>query len=218
MIEIEIIWAFVTFRRPSPYNNMWRVVSVYDKRDDFAFWIVNFLHMDSNIPIYISQLVRYACFFIDFSRLSSRLNQQRSKSLSKFFQRHGVNIKKYQTTMGDETGNQRLNSLAISFIKAFTNPFNTLSVSVCCVRGRYLNMRALSFTAWLTCVVSSLINALHFFGYFPTHIPSLRSSCKWLLLKFSTIVTGFNGAESNCGIRRILGILYWRTVLDFFMF
>ena len=164
MIEIEIIWAFVTFRRPSPY--MWRVVSVYDKRDDFAFWIVNFLHMDSNIPIYISQLVRYACFFIDFSRLSSRLNQQRSKSLSKFFQRHGVNIKKYQTTMGDETGNQRLNGLAISFIKAFTNPFNTLSVSVGCVRRRYLNMRALSFTAWLTCVFSSLINALHFLAIF----------------------------------------------------
>ena len=218
MIEIEITWAFVTFRRPSPY--MWRVVSVYDKRDDFAFWIVNFLHMDSNIPIYISQLVRYACLFIDFSRLSSRLNQQRSKSLSKFFQRHGVNIKKYQTTMGDETGNQRLNGLAISFIKAFTNRFNTLSVSVGCVRRRYLNMRALSFTAWLTCVFSSLINALYFFGYFPTHIPcrSLRSSCKWLLLKFSTIGIGFNGAESNCGIRRILGILYWRTVLDFFMF
>ena len=103
--------------------------------------------MDSNIPIYISQLVRYACLFIDFSRLSSRLNQQRSKSLSKFFQRHGVIIKKYQTTMGDETGNQRLNGLAISFIKAFTNPFNTLSVSVGCVRRRYLNMRALSFTA-----------------------------------------------------------------------
>ena len=49
--------------------------------------------------------------------------------------------------MGDETGNQRLNGLAISFIKAFTNLFNTLSVSVGCVRGRYLNMRALSFTA-----------------------------------------------------------------------
>ena len=49
--------------------------------------------------------------------------------------------------MGDETGNQRLNDLVISFIKAFINPFNTLSVSVDCVRGRYLNMRALSFTA-----------------------------------------------------------------------
>ena len=40
--------------------------SVYDKRDDFDFRIVNFPHMDSNIPtnpaygIHISQLVRFA--------------------------------------------------------------------------------------------------------------------------------------------------------------
>ena len=40
-------------------------LSVYDKRDDFSFRIVNFPHMDSNIPgnpaygVYISQLVRY---------------------------------------------------------------------------------------------------------------------------------------------------------------
>ena len=43
----------------TPYH-----ISVYDKRDDFDFRIVNFPHMDSNIPanpaygIYISQLVR----------------------------------------------------------------------------------------------------------------------------------------------------------------
>ena len=41
-------------------------ISIYNKRDDFAFWIVNFPHMDSNIPanpaygVYLSQLVRYA--------------------------------------------------------------------------------------------------------------------------------------------------------------
>ena len=41
-------------------------ISIYDKRDDFAFRIVNFPHMDSNIPanpaysVYMSQLVRYA--------------------------------------------------------------------------------------------------------------------------------------------------------------
>ena len=41
-------------------------ISIYDKRDDFAFRIVHFPHMDSNIPanpaygFYISQLVRYA--------------------------------------------------------------------------------------------------------------------------------------------------------------
>ena len=41
-------------------------ISIYDKRDYFAFRIINFRHMDSNIPanltygVYISQLVRYA--------------------------------------------------------------------------------------------------------------------------------------------------------------
>ena len=25
-------------------------ISIYDKRDGFTFWIVNFPHMDSNIP------------------------------------------------------------------------------------------------------------------------------------------------------------------------
>ena len=41
-------------------------ISVYNKRDDFSFTIVNFPYIDSNIPsrpaygVYISQLVRYA--------------------------------------------------------------------------------------------------------------------------------------------------------------
>ena len=41
-------------------------ISIYNKRDDFAFQIFNFPHMDSNNPanpaygVYISQLVRYA--------------------------------------------------------------------------------------------------------------------------------------------------------------
>ena len=40
-------------------------ISIYDKRDDFTFRIVNFPHMDSNIltnpaySVYISLLVRY---------------------------------------------------------------------------------------------------------------------------------------------------------------
>ena len=64
-------------------------ISIYDKRDDFAFRIVNFPHMDSNIPanpaygVYISQLVRYARICtskVDFinrlHRLSLHLRQQ----------------------------------------------------------------------------------------------------------------------------------------------
>ena len=41
-------------------------ISVYDKREDFNFKILNFPYLDSNIPrnpaygVYISQLVRYA--------------------------------------------------------------------------------------------------------------------------------------------------------------
>ncbi|CAH3182209.1 unnamed protein product [Porites lobata] len=64
-------------------------ISIYDKRKDFAFRIVNFPHMDSNSPanpaygVYISQLVRYARIctskvdFINRLRgLSLRLRQQ----------------------------------------------------------------------------------------------------------------------------------------------
>ena len=64
-------------------------ISIYNKRDDFTFQIVNFPHMDSNIPanpaygVYISQLVRYARICtskVDFMNrlcgLSLRLRQQ----------------------------------------------------------------------------------------------------------------------------------------------
>ena len=57
-------------------------ISIYDKRDDFAFRIVNFPHMDSNIPaygVYTSQLVRYATICtskVDF------INRLRGLSLS----------------------------------------------------------------------------------------------------------------------------------------
>ena len=36
---------------------------------------------------------------------------------------------------------------------------------------------------------------------------SLCSHCGWLLLKCSAIGIGFNGAETNCEIAHILGIL-----------
>ena len=86
-------------------------LSVYDKRDDFSFRIVNFPHMDSNIPanpaygVYISQLVRYVriCtskldFIRRLRRLSSRLLHQGFKSMllhksfTKFFKRHSAII------------------------------------------------------------------------------------------------------------------------------
>ena len=89
-------------------------ISIYDKRDDFAFRIVNFPHMDSNIPakpaygVYISQLVRYARFctskvdFINRLRgLSLRLRQQGfetnrlQNAFNKFVNRHGFIVEKY---------------------------------------------------------------------------------------------------------------------------
>ena len=89
-------------------------ISINDRRDDFAFRIVNFPHMDSNIPanpaygVYISQLVRYARIctskvdFINRLRgLSLRLRQQGfetnllQKSFNKFFSRHGLIVEKY---------------------------------------------------------------------------------------------------------------------------
>ena len=89
-------------------------ISIYDKREDFAFRIVNFPYMDSNIPanpaygVYISQLVRYARIctskvdFINRLRgLSLRLRQQGfetnllQKSFNKFFSLHGLIVEKY---------------------------------------------------------------------------------------------------------------------------
>ena len=56
-------------------------ISICDKRDDFTFRIVNFPHMDSNIPanpaygVYVSQLLRYAriCITYLFLRLVFQL-------------------------------------------------------------------------------------------------------------------------------------------------
>ena len=89
-------------------------ISIYDKRNDFAFRIVNFPHMDSNIPanpaygVYISQLVRYVRIYtskVDFINrlrgLSLRLRQQGfetnrlQNSFNKFVNRHGFIVEKY---------------------------------------------------------------------------------------------------------------------------
>ena len=93
-------------------------ISIYDKRDEFTIRIVNFPHMDSNIPanpaygVYISQLVRYARICkskVDFMNrlrgLSLRLRQQRfethlfQKSFNKFLNRHSLIVVKYGATL-----------------------------------------------------------------------------------------------------------------------
>ena len=95
----------------------------------FSFRIVNFSHMDSNIPanpaygVYISQLVRYVRigtskldFIPRLRRLSSRLLHQGfkstllRKSFTKFFKRHSAIIEKYGTTLPE------LRDTAVSFV------------------------------------------------------------------------------------------------------
>ena len=98
-------------------NTPFRII-IYDERDDFTFRIVNFPHMDSNIPanpaygVYISQLVRHVrvCTSkVDFMNrlrgLSLRLRQQGfvtnllQKSFNNFFNRHSLIVEKYGATL-----------------------------------------------------------------------------------------------------------------------
>ena len=117
-------------------------ISIYDKREDFAFRIVNFPHMDSNIPaspaygVYISQLERYARIctskvdFINRLRgLSLRLRQQGfetnllQKSFNKFFSRPGLIVEKYGAAL-------REMRLAILLIYCIVLYFSCISVRV----------------------------------------------------------------------------------------
>ena len=91
---------------------------IYDKRDDYNFDIVNFPHLDGDVPrttsygVYISQLIRFArgCSDIsDFNNrnflLTSRLLQQGyrfhklRKTFSKFFYRNSDILNKYNTNL-----------------------------------------------------------------------------------------------------------------------
>ena len=93
-------------------------ISIYDKRDAFTFRIVNFPHMDGNIPtnpaygVYISQLVRYARICtskVDFMNklrgLSLCLGQRGfltnllQRTFTKFYNRYGLIIVKYGATL-----------------------------------------------------------------------------------------------------------------------
>ena len=92
--------------------------SIYDKRDDFNFYITNFPFLSSNIQsstacdVFISQLIRYTwvcssyeCFILRVRRLSSKLLKQgylveRLKSaLRKFYGRYGDLIRQYKVTL-----------------------------------------------------------------------------------------------------------------------
>ena len=92
--------------------------SLYDKRDDFNFNIVNFPFLSSNIPaapaygVFVSQLVRYSrssSNYSDFikrcSKLTTKLLNQGfeipklKKSFRKFYGRHHYIVDKYDRSM-----------------------------------------------------------------------------------------------------------------------
>ena len=98
------------------------LTSLYDKRDDFNFNIVNFPFLDSNIPrspaygVFISQLVRYSrssSGYTDFVKRSSQLAakltaqgfnvHQLRKSFKKFYGRHHDLVDKYCRSMSTIT-------------------------------------------------------------------------------------------------------------------
>ena len=92
--------------------------SIYDKRDDFNFYITNFPFLSSNIPsspaygVFISQLIRYSracssyqCFILRARRLSSKLLKQGylaerlKSSFRKFYGRYGDLIQQYEVSL-----------------------------------------------------------------------------------------------------------------------
>ena len=91
--------------------------SLYNKRDDYNFYITNFPFLSSNIPsspaycVFILQLIRYAracssyeCFILRAVRLSSKLlgqgyvMERLKSSLRKFYGRYGNLIKHYEVS------------------------------------------------------------------------------------------------------------------------
>ena len=93
---------------------------IYDKRDDFKFEIINFPHMDSNIPsspaygVYISQLIRYARGCSKYSEFVKRhqiltkrlLNQgfvrsRLGNTFKKFYGRYQDHVEKYSVSCSE---------------------------------------------------------------------------------------------------------------------
>ena len=66
-------------------------ISIYNKRDDFTFRIVNFPHMDSNIPANpeLSLSLRQQGFVTNLLQ----------RTFNKFFNRHGLIVVKYGATL-----------------------------------------------------------------------------------------------------------------------
>ena len=149
--------------------------------------------------------------------LSLRLRQQGfetnllQKSFNKFLSRHVLIVEKYGSAL-------RVMRLAVQAWIAPLHPYITYLL-LSFVFQLYLGTCAWTILFWARTlfvylfkwrVFSSLIDVLILLCViFLTYMccPWLCSHGGWLLLKCSAIGIEFNGAETNCGIARILGIL-----------
>ena len=149
--------------------------------------------------------------------LSLRLRQQGfetnllQKSFNKFLSRHGLIVEKYGSAL-------RVLRLAVQAWIAPLHPYITYLL-LSFVFQLYLGTCAWTILFWARTlfvylfkwrVFSSLIDVLILLCViFLTYMccPWLCSHGGWLLLKCSAIGIEFNGAETNCGIAHILGIL-----------
>jgi hypothetical protein len=104
--------------------------SLYDKRNDFDFAIVNFPFLCSNIPlspacgVYISQLIRYsrACFaYEDFSK--------RGKLLTKKLMLQGSNESRLKSSFRKFYG--RYNDLVCDYKLSLAHMLNDLFHTIC---------------------------------------------------------------------------------------
>ena len=95
-----------------------RFGTIYDKRDDFDFDIVNFIFLDGDVPrrtsyrVYISQLIRFARAFSNLNNFNYRNKALTAKPLrqgyryfklrkafSKFYRRHSALLEKYSVSL-----------------------------------------------------------------------------------------------------------------------
>ena len=115
--------------------------------------------------------------------------------------------------VGDEIGNPGLNCTIVSLHCSF-NTWIFISVVSWYVCAQF-NFGCVHYLFKLHVHLLRLIMSYFCFALFSSLIcPRLYSYVGWLLLKCSAIGIGFNGAETNCGIARILGILLmnsWKT-------
>jgi hypothetical protein len=104
--------------------------SLYDKRDDFDFAIVNFPFLSSNIPlspaysVYISHLIRYARAYFAYEDFSNR-----GKLLTKKLMLQGHNESRLKSSFRKFYG--RYNDLVCDYKLSLAHMLNDLFHTIC---------------------------------------------------------------------------------------